>query len=355
MKDDTQELTLFDNYDLSEKIWYVQGEDVGLKGGYIFYYEKKGKRISQFHMSTGENLLISILNSISIRKKERDNIEKPCMFFLDEVELALHPSSLKKLMTLLTQVSDEYNYAIYFSTHSIELIRGIKPENIFYIERHSDNSLEVLNPCYPAYATKFLYDHSGYDRIILVEDDLAKEIIRRILKKESMMNNKLVHVLPCGGWNNVLDLADDVIRNNLLGKRASICIILDGDIKDQADKYRKKIHNSIPTNYLPIKSLEKYLRSKLVLSVDHKLYRHLTDYIFQQKSLAEIIDEYKRISRYDWEKDSNGKTFYSLLNDELQKRNKDRAELIETIVDYLFDQHSPELISIIAFLHNQLD
>ena len=161
--------------------------------------------------------------------------------------------------------------------------------------------------------------------------------------------------LPCGGWNNVLDLADDVIRNNLLGKRASICIILDGDIKDQADKYRKKIHNSIPTNYLPIKSLEKYLRSKLVLSVDHKLYRHLTDYIFQQKSLAEIIDEYKRISRYDWEKDSNGKTFYSLLNDELQKRNKDRAELIETIVDYLFDQHSPELISIIAFLHNQLD
>ena len=64
---------------------------------------------------------------------------------------------------------------------------------------------------------------------------------------------------------------------------------------------------------------------------------------------------YKRISRYDWEKDSNGKTFYSLLNDELQKRNKDRAELIETIVDYLFDQHSPELISIIAFLHNQLD
>ena len=53
------------------------------------------------------------------------------------------------------------------------------------------NSTNGLNPCYPAYATKFLYDHSGYDRIILVEDDLAKEIIRRILKKESMMNNKL--------------------------------------------------------------------------------------------------------------------------------------------------------------------
>ena len=34
----------------------------------------------------------------------------------------------------------------------------------------------------------YAYDNQGVDRIILVEDDLAKEIIRRILKKESMMN-----------------------------------------------------------------------------------------------------------------------------------------------------------------------
>ena len=43
------------------------------------------------------------------------------MFFLDEVELALHPSSLKKLMTLLTQVSDEYIlcYIFFHSFHRI--------------------------------------------------------------------------------------------------------------------------------------------------------------------------------------------------------------------------------------------
>lgn len=48
MKDDTQELTLFDNYDFIEKIWYVQGEDVGLKGGYIFYYEKRESALASF-------------------------------------------------------------------------------------------------------------------------------------------------------------------------------------------------------------------------------------------------------------------------------------------------------------------
>ena len=338
-----------------EKVWYVPGSHIGLSGGYIFFYEKNGKRISQFHMSTGENLLISILNSIFLRNKDRNSLGKPCMFFLDEIELALHPSSLKKMVTFLKEVSDKYNYAIYFSTHSIELIRGLIPDNIFYIERHADNSMEVLNPCYPAYATKFLYDHSGYDKVILVEDDLAKEIIKRILKKEKMMNNRLIHVLPCGGWANVLNLADDVVRNNILGKKASICVILDRDIKDKANIHitSSKLLNAIPINYLPIESLEKYLRSRLVSHVDHKLFRLLNDYIFQQKSLSDIIQEYKNSN--NWEKDTNGKTLYKLIDTELRNRNKNRADLIEIVIDYLFDNHDASLAETTAFLHKQLN
>ena len=163
-----------------ERLWFVSSYYEKFDGT-IFYYEKNGKRISQFHMSTGENLLISILNSLYIRNNDRANLNKPCIIFLDEIELALHPSSLKRLVHFLQEISIQYNYAIYFSTHSIELISGIIPDNIFFIERHNDNSVEIMNPCYPAYATRILYDHSGYDNVILVEDDLAREIIRRIL------------------------------------------------------------------------------------------------------------------------------------------------------------------------------
>ena len=207
--------------DYYEKLWMMPNYYGKFKRN-IFYYEKNGRRISQFHMSTGENLLISILNSLYMRNKDRASLSKPCMMFLDEIELALHPSSLKKLMNFLKDISDAYNYAIYFSTHSIELISGINPSNIFFIERHADNTIEIINPCYPAYATRILYDHKGYDNVILVEDDLAKAIIDRILKRERLLNNKLVHVLPCGGCNNVIDLANDVITNNLLWKRAAI-------------------------------------------------------------------------------------------------------------------------------------
>lgn len=335
-----------------EKLWFVSSNYEKFDGT-VFFYEKNGKRISQFHMSTGENLLISILNSLYIRNNDRANLNKPCLIFLDEIELALHPSSLKRLLYFLQEMSNKYNYAIYFSTHSIELISGISPNNIFFIERHSDGSIEIMNPCYPAYATRILYDHSGYDNIILVEDDLAREIIRRILRKECLLNNRFVHVLPCGGYSNVIDLADDVVRNNLLGKKASICIILDLDIKTNAENYitNNGIANNIPLNYLPIESLEKYLRKKLVKNVDHVLFRRLNDYIFQQKSLTDIINDYVHNNNAD--NDNNGKILYKLIDSELRERRKDRNELIEMIVEYLFEKNDNMIKKTTSFLNAQ--
>lgn len=335
--------------------------DTTMFQGSLFFYEKNGKRISQFHMSTGENLLISILNSIDIRNKDRDNLTKPCIFLLDEIELALHPASLKRLVSFLDNMSKQYNYAIYFSTHSIELISGIKPDNIFYVERYNDNTVNVKNPCYPAYATKFLYDHSGYDNVILVEDDLARSIVNRILRKEKLMNSRLVHVMPCGGYTNVIELADDVVRNNLLGKKASIMIILDKDVEQLAKDYIQKnsISNNIPLNFLPVDSLEKYLLKSLFVNVDHDLYTELNDYVFQQRSLEDIILEYRNCKQ-DWEQlhpgkgfDNDGKKFYALLDNELRNRNKDREWLIEIVLDFIFNQRPLMIQPLVAFLKSK--
>lgn len=320
----------------------------------VFFYEKDGIQVSQFHMSTGENLLLSILNSLYIKNKERKNASKQCIIFLDEIELALHPSSLKRLVAFLEDMAKQYDYAIYFSTHSIELISGIKLDNIFYIERYTDGTIGVNNPCYPAYATKFLYDQSGYDNVLLVEDDLAKLIIAKLLRKEKLLNSRLVHVLPCGGFRNVIKLADDVTKNLLLGKRASISIILDKDVKQEAISYKQKngLASSCNMNFLPIESLEKYLRSSLVIEVDHKLFKRLSDYIFQQRSLHDIVAEYRKLNEF--KSDKSGKVFYSLLDTELRNRRTDRNELIEIIIDYMFEENLKSIQDIVSFLHKEL-
>ena len=334
-----------------EKLWMVSNHYDKFKGS-IFFYEKNGKRISQFHMSTGENLLVSILNSLYIRNNDRASLSKPCVLFLDEIELALHPSSLKRLIQFLEDMSKNYNYAIYFSTHSIELVGSIKPSNIFYIERHADNTIEAINPCYPAYATRILYDHSGYDKVILVEDDLAKAIVDRILRDNHLLNSKLVHVLPCGGYTNVIDLAQDVVRFNLLGRKASVSIILDGDIKEKAMNYmsKKGVANNIPLNFLPIESLEKYLKSNLYDNVDHKLFRELNDYIFHNTSLDDIITEYKLKN----EEDNDGKKLYSSIEKEMIAIREDRSTIVEYIIRYLFNSNSVPLNKLTEFLKSQM-
>ncbi|CAJ3537387.1 putative ATP binding protein [Burkholderia pseudomallei] len=348
---------LHNSEDYYEKLLKVNHVDAGPSitfQGDLFYYERGGRRVSQFHMSTGENLLVSVLNSINIRNNDRASLAKPCVMFLDEIELALHPSSLKRLVAFLREISDEFNYAIYFSTHSIELIGAIHPENIFFLERHADSSVEILNPCYPAYATRILYDHSGYDYIFLVEDDLAKEVINRLLRKNSLLSSKLVHVLPCGGYTNVIELAREVVNSNLVGKTASISIILDGDVRRDAQAYMVKhgIRNNIPLTYLPIESLEKYLKSKLHDNVDHKLFRKLNDFIFHQVSLTEIIEKYK--TTIDSSKDGNGKKLFDRIASELHARGKTRGDLVEIVVEHLIDSNSIDLENIVHHLKEHL-
>ena len=141
-----------------------------------------------------------------------------------------------------------------------------------------------------------------------------------------------------------------------LAGRASISVILDKDIEEVSKKHiiSNNYINNISIGYLPITSLEKFLRNNLVLTVNHKLFRLLNNYLFLQKSLTEIIDEYKKTKEFDWTKDHNGKLFYSRIDTELRKRNSDRKELLEMIVRFLFEEKDNNINVLESFLKEQL-
>lgn len=143
-------------------------------------------------------------------------------------------------------------------------------------------------------------------------------------------------------------------ENNLLGKRAAISIVVDKDVKQEAIEYKRKnnLANSCNMNFLPIESLEKFLRKSLVLAVDSKLFKRLNDYVFQQKSLHDIVAEYKKMQEFN--SDKAGKAFYSLLDTELRNRRTDRHELIEIIIEYLFEENVQSIRELTTFLHDEL-
>lgn len=326
-----------------------------------YYYENKGALISQLNMSTGENLLLTILSSIERRLNKKVYGETPAFMFLDEVELALHSSALRRLVFFLKGIAENNNTVVLFSTHSIELIRSISSENIFYLQRHVDGSIEAINPCYPVYATRNLESSNyGHDYIVMVEDDLAKRIVERILREKRLLSNKRVLVIAVGGWTQVLRFAYDTIRSNLALSTTKILIVLDRDIKDSVPGFMKNegIGFSSQPHYLPIKSLEKYLLEKLTKNIDKALFRELNDYLFQGKSLDAIVKEYDtnvRNSVYtDDEKIANGKVFYDLLKHELRQIRKTEDELATIIVDYLFCTENAEIEELTDFFEQML-
>jgi predicted ATPase len=292
--------------------------------------------ISQFSLSTGENLLISLLHSINfqlIQKAQRDHY----IVLLDEIELALHPQALVRLVKFLGQISRERNIAIYFSTHSVDLIRQISPHNIYYLHKHTDKTVEVINPCYPSYATKNISLFDGYDLLVLVEDHLARKLIEWIQRKHDLDNSKLIHVIPSGGWENTLMLHNEIVDSEILGYSKSVISILDGDIESEfkTNYLDKGKFKNLNVTFLPIPSLEKFLLDKLIKNVDHKFFRHFGDTFFKKKSLETVIEEYNKKTVVK----NNGKELFNDLVSFATSVNKPEEEFVSMVCNYIIATH----------------
>ena len=355
-------LILHDDINYYRELYVLKkssAKERGLSNYTYFYKTSTGKYISQARMSTGENLLVSILNSLDIVKKKRIRLggERPYIVFLDEIELALHASALRRLTHFLSEISEELELAIFFSTHSLELLRGIRPQNIYYLERRFDESIIVTNPCFPAYATRNLYGDDGYgeDMVIFVEDDVAKAIVDRILYEKDLIKNVRIKVLPTGGWTNTIVMAYDVISSGILLKNTKLALVLDRDIKDKVPDFmhNHKQYQYLKPDYLPISSLEKYLKEKLIINIDNTLYSKLDNYIFQKRPLSVVLNQYKNSG--DISQDSDGKKLYGILINELKSVRKDRENLVEIVVKHVAETDT-ELVEILAkYLKNKIE
>lgn len=352
-------IILHDNENFYEKMYYVKESVCRIKGltGSPYFYSTDGRFINQARMSTGENLLVSILHSLNILRLKRvsHNDGRPCIVFLDEIELALHASSLRRLVHFLTGFSETYGLAIFFSTHSLELIRGINPQNIYYLTRLFNGTITITNPCYPAYATRNLYSDDGYgsDFVIFVEDDIAKCVIERIMNEKRLIKNARVKVLPTGGWTNTIAMAYDVISSRLLLNNTKIIVVLDKDIYNQVPGFisNNPKYRDIKLNFLPISSLEKYIKKGLIDNLDQKLFETMDTYLFQKRPLNALLQEYGKT--VDYQNDKDGKALYGVLLNELRGMRKGRDELVEIVLKHIIDTDVASIEELSNFLSTQ--
>lgn len=295
--------------------------------------------ISQFKMSSGECMLVSLIDFINslIIKGGRFN---RFLFLIDEVELALHPSAIDRLVIFLKDLLENSSkeIVIYFSTHSAELLHRINARNIYLIENY-DGTICVTNPCYPNYAIRSLYIPNGFDFVLLVEDELSKALVDKVIRENKLAESKLCCVLPAGGCMQMLRLHHDMVTYNTLGVGKHIVSIYDGDVKDaiaQKDEYK-----NLPKCFLPIPSIEKYLYKKLITEDDKAFIKLLGDKYFNQRALTDIILDYKNDPRTIIGKDKSGKNLYDILIANLNKAGLSEKDFVKYLCDDIFDYEKP--------------
>lgn len=321
----------------------IKNRDIAAKNGFkgmpYFFTVKDNITISQYRMSSGESMLISLfdfLNNLVIRGRHNDKL----LFLIDEIELALHPSAIDRLIGVLTNLvkTSSLDLVIYFSTHSAELVQRISPKNLFLVE-NNDGNVELINPCYPNYAIRNLYVPNGFDFLILVEDELAKAVVEKAIRDNRLAQSKLCCVLPAGGCTQMIRLHSDLVTYNTLGVGKRIISIFDGDVKTNSVQMAYLSHpqyTTLPKTFLPILSIEKYLYHKLIEARDRSFTKLLNDKYFNLKSIGSIIQDYENDERTKRKTDKSGKALYSVLLSNLKTLNIDEEKFINFLCDDIF-------------------
>ena len=295
-----------------------------------YFIRVNDKLISQYRMSSGECLLVSLLHFIynSIVRKSLP-INKQVLVLIDEIELALHPIAVSRLLDLLDELTTEHNnLTVLLTSHSPEVIRKIKPTNLYKVT-NSKGNLTLESNCYPSYLIRDVYRHDGFDFLFLVEDVLTKNIVDKILFKDNLKSGRLVHIVPVGGWKNVLELHKELLRWNVLGIGKQIISILDGDIISEVSEDYKDVKKL----FLPIKSIEKYLYKVIIDEPNTSIIRILNDKYFTLKSIDTLLKEFKE--NYPTLPPNPDKKFYFKLKKDLENRKISEEYFINNLCDDL--------------------
>lgn len=321
---------------IKENLEYIINNDKPNYFKNLYYYDMKKEKnrrvyfikndntlISELDFSTGEYFLLSLLIIIDGFKNKKNNDELS-LLIIDEIDLALHPLAQKRLIEKLKKWKEDFNLLIIVASHSLVILNEIEGENIYYIQNN-----KIFNPVYPGYLTSRLYEHTSFDKIILVEDNLALMYIQKILKNIDTQN-VLYKIIPIGGFSKVLELQNLNNEQSFYGK-AEVVSILDGDVKDK-EKNKKVNHN-----FLPFKNVE-YAFLELLQKND---FLEKVEQLMQPKKIRFGIEEIKEMLKSS----SIGKiknTFKEIV-EEISKTDKDGKKLSQDkVIRLIFEEYENE-------------
>ena len=281
---------------------------------------KGGPKYSSISMGAGEQRVYKLLMILL-------NAKPSSLLLIDEIDLLLHISALRILLEIIEEIANNRNMQIVFTTHSLDIISIYSIPKIQYIfEEQSELTV------YDQITDELVFDLTGVNNSqpkyrLYVEDTLAKEVIRRLVKNE-YGNLSDFDIITFGSIENAFTLAASFVLDN--SNHCNDLIILDGDkyisevdkikqlkskitgTEDDIEKRREKAMSFITQFNLPESvAPEKFLYDLIISEFPHS---------------SQGYNEARRIKRVD---DSH-EYLYIIL----QKLGYRESDIVEEIFKY---------------------
>ena len=257
---------------------------------------------SSLSMGTGEQRVFKILQILF-------ESTAYSMILVDEIDLLLHVTALKKLIEILSIESKKKNLQIIFTTHSLIMDELRCYVDIRYLEQTNQKTL-----VYNFINTDMIYSLTGQQLKpikIYVEDILSQTIIKSIASSLNMRNKINTHIF--GSASNAFTLAssfilkDDDISNTL--------IVIDGDVYSEEEEKLRQIQSSLSGTEMDVEEkqrraisiIKQYSLPKKGLSPERYIFNMITnlsensydennEIIRIAKTITAVNDEHKWIN-----------------------------------------------------------
>ena len=264
------------------------------------YHKTKNKKLLGVHtsndlkysslsMGAGEQRVLRILQTVYAAASYS-------MILIDEIDLLLHVTALKRMTERLAQVAQRKKLQIIFTTHSMEMSRLQDFVDIRYLDPLPEKTM-----VYDRITADIVYELSNEVKQnirIFVEDILAETIVNIVASDLDMSRHiKIIKtgvarngitlasglVLQQADTDNVLVLLDGDVYRTESERRAEIKKVLSGTEEDHGEKVEKALgmirQLRLPAGIAP----EKYIFDMLI-EMDDK--NELTRLARKQKAVA---------------------------------------------------------------------
>lgn len=191
-----------------------------------------GLKYSALSMGTGEQRVLTIIETVV-------NAAKYSLILIDEIDLLLHVSAVRKMITVLHKIAEKKKLQIVFTTHSLEMLSLTEYAKIQYlIQNNGSNEMFVLDKV----TDSLIYDLTEVSKErykFYVEDDLAEAVLTPILKSHNIRS--VSKIVRFGAAINAFTLAASNVLAQEETNGTKICIILDGDAYSTSKEKKERI------------------------------------------------------------------------------------------------------------------